>query len=286
MQVLWLTGATGFLGQNLLKSRFVEDFYVVAVVRRGSTFSFPGVQVVPFDLLPVSSPPADIILHAATDYGRSGNSLDNVLNANIGLPLELVELAGSNLKSFVAIDSYYNKTSQIYQHLKNYCLSKRTLIDWLGASKHNFAINRIFIEHMYGPLDRKDKFIPDILDKLSKNTKIELTSGLQLRDFVFVEDVVEALRLICKVQGVTKHNEGYFEYEVGLGLPISIRQFVLAAKRIAGSSSETDFGALREREGEILESVANLSSLRSLGFNPQFDLEKGLELTWKAFTTT
>jgi len=67
MSVLWLTGASGFLGRNLLKSSLIEQFEVVAVLRDGSTFTHPGVTCVSIDELEYKAPLPEVILHAATD---------------------------------------------------------------------------------------------------------------------------------------------------------------------------------------------------------------------------
>tara|TARA_B110000503_G_C7148749_1_gene414172 strand:+ start:1278 stop:2195 length:918 start_codon:yes stop_codon:yes gene_type:complete len=283
MSVLWLTGASGFLGRNLLKSSLIKQFEVVAVLREGSTFTHPGVTCVSIDELEYKAPLPEVILHAATDYGRNAASVGDVILANLTLPLKLVDLAGRHLKSFVAIDSYYNKPVEVYPHLKDYCISKRVLIDWLRMSNEGFGVSRIFLEHMYGPHDRDDKFVPSIFAKLLENEDILLTSGHQTRDFIHVSDASHAILEICK-KSVTSPTDAFAEYEVGSGFSTSIRDFVIAAKSVAKSSSPLRFGAMPERIGEIESSVANLARIESLEFTPAFNLLDGLASTWDFFT--
>jgi CDP-paratose synthetase len=282
MSVLWLTGASGFLGRNLLKSSLLEQFEVVAVLRDGSRFTSPGVACVPISELHEKAPPPEIILHAATDYGRSPSCVGDVILANVTLPLKLVEMAGKHLRSFVAIDSYYNKPAEVYPHLEGYCLSKRALIDWLRLSKHDFHLSRVFLEHMYGPNDRADKFVPNVLAKLLKNEDILLTSGLQTRDFIHVSDASRAILQICQ-KSMSETVNASTEYEVGTGISTSIRDFVIEAKSVSHSSSKLEFGAIPERIGEIESSVADLSTFKSIGFRPDFDLKNGLSATWSFY---
>ncbi len=281
MPVLWLTGASGFLGRNLLQSPLLESFEVVAVLRNGSDFRHPNVSCVALDDLKLKAPPPQVILHAATDYGRMSTAVGEVVEANLALPLRLVDLAGPSLKSFVAIDSYYNKPSEVYPHLESYCISKRMLIEWLRLSKKNFGIARVFLEHIYGPNDRADKFVPNILEKLHKNEEILLTLGLQTRDFIYVADAAKAIVRICENSISFKANS-FEEYQIGSGVSTSIKDFVLAARSISNSHSQLNFGALPERAGEIQASVADLSTLRALNLDDPIDLDKGLTLTWNS----
>lgn len=60
------------------------------------------------------------------------------------------------------------------------------------SNKQTKMIN-IKIEHMYGALDDENKFIYWLINKLKQNVeKIDLTSGVQKRDFIYIDDIVSA----------------------------------------------------------------------------------------------
>lgn len=78
------------------------------------------------------------------------------------------------------------------------------------------------IFHMHGSNDAKTKFIPFIIDKIKSNTEvIELTEGLQTRDFVYVKDVVSAFKFILQIFDTLS---SFQEFEIGSGTSHSIKK--------------------------------------------------------------
>ena len=228
--------------------------------------------------------PADAILHAATDYGRQSGQVEKVMQANVALPLNLIDLAGESLKSFIAIDSYYNKQANVYRHLMDYCISKRVLIDWLSMREPSFSTSRIFVEHMYGPFDRPDKFVPSLLAKLRANEDIQLTNGTQRRDFIYVSDVATGIINVLD-RSLAADLGSISNYEIGSGSETSLRDFVLQSASVTGSKSKLNFGAVPDRIGEIVESKADLTAMNRLNWQPTTSLSQGLELTLQNFSS-
>ena len=58
-----------------------------------------------------------------------------------------------------------------------------------------------------------------------------------------------------------------------------IRDFVELAHRLSQSRTELKFGALPYREGEIMESAADIGALERLGWRPAFTLSQALQKT-------
>jgi len=111
--------------------------------------------------------------------------------------------------------------------------------------------------------------------------EIRLTDGTQKRDFVFILDVVSAYSRILACLG--KMPTGYVELDVGRGVSVHVKDFARMICAAAGSSSELNFGVLRQREDEIMDSVADISPLRELGWEPRVGLEKGIAMTVQSF---
>ncbi|MHB0995552.1 MAG: NAD-dependent epimerase/dehydratase family protein, partial [Elusimicrobiales bacterium] len=107
---------------------------------------------------------------------------------------------------------------------------------------------------------------------------MDLTPGGQRRDFVYIDDTVEALSAIISHE--MRSAKKYVSYEVGSGQPVSIREFVETIKRLTGNdSTRLNFGALPYRENEVMESKADLALVKSLGWLPKVPLAEGLERT-------
>ena len=64
---------------------------------------------------------------------------------------------------------------------------------------------------------------------------------------------------------------------MGIGKTVSIRSFVEKVHFLTGSTTILRFGAIPYREDEIMESCADISKLKALGWKPKHDLATGLK---------
>jgi UDP-glucose 4-epimerase len=98
-------------------------------------------------------------------------------------------------------------------------------------------------------------------------------AGDQSRDFINVQDVVQAILLAAeKTEAVGR------VFNVGNGVTTSVLELLRALNRINGTAIEPDFQP--RRSGEIQFSCANISAAKEyLGFAPKVSLEAGLKET-------
>jgi nucleoside-diphosphate-sugar epimerase len=134
----------------------------------------------------------------------------------------------------------------------------------------------IALEHFYGASDNSTKFVSYIVQQLLASIDtIDLTKGEQKRDFIYIDDVISAFLLILNES--KQSVSGYFEYEIGTGICISIRDFVELAKKLIGNThTKLNFGAIPYRNNEVMETHVNTSKLRALGWKPDNLLIDGL----------
>ena len=184
---------------------------------------------------------------------------------------------------FFNTDSFFNNTNYSYSYLSEYTLSKKQSLEWIKmlATKTPCKVINMKVFHMYGENDSPSKFIPYLIDTISREEIfIDMTPGLQKRDFIYVNDVVSAFETVLK-------NElkltSYQEYEVGSGFCFSIIHLAELIKKISNSKTELNFGALPYREGEIMETVCNNKKLIELGWISKFSLNVGLSKIIKNF---
>ena len=287
MKIL-LTGATGFLGTHLL-AYFLESSFQVIIVKRASTNLTPlyerfgnleawNCEGTELDNLFRTHPDIDMIVHAATDYGRHDSSLMSTFWANEVFPIRLLELAVLHrVKLFVNFDTFFSSHNSVYDYLGAYTLSKRHFQEWgeqCGNSGQIGFLNlRLF--HLYGPGDGPEKFIPSMVRRCLAEDEIDLTDGEQRRDFIHVDDVVAAVRVL--VESKSWQEFGYKHYDVGTGTSIRVRDLVETIKKLCSSSSKLDFGALPNRKGEFQDSRADSKALRASGWVPKINIETGLQ---------
>ncbi len=284
-----LTGATGFLGSHLLR-RFVERGHPVVVLKR-STSKLARVEAhlatVPF-VDGDRTPPEEIftrhrieaIVHCATHYGRRPTPPSEMIEANLILPLKLLELgAKAGVKTFVNSDTVLDK------RVNDYSLSKRQFREWLEQFADRMVCANVALEHFYGPHDDATKFVSFIMQRLRMPGPqvIDLTPGEQKRDFVYIDDVVDAFERILET--ASSQSNGYRAYEVGTGRTVSLKHFMKLAQETAGNREATlGFGNLPYRPNEVMESRVNLAALEAIGWKPRVTLEEGLRRMVEAET--
>lgn len=272
MKIL-LTGATGFLGSHLLKALRREKFDVVILKRTTSDVSriekiIPQYLCFNSDEYPVEeifdAEKIDVVIHCATVYSRNSLSAKDVIDGNIVFPLRLLEAAmGNRCLYFINTDTFFCK--QISERLENgkklylpnYTLSKYQFHQWgkLRAIEGKITFINLQMEHIYGPDDSEEKFVKWLETQLSNNVPyVDLTDGIQLRDFVPVDKAVEAYIDVLKN---IENMHGYYNLEIGTGETTSIRQFAEKMKQDMESQTELRFGKIKRSQEEIMYSTAS-----------------------------
>ena len=135
------------------------------------------------------------------------------------------------------------------------------------------VLTRVFM--VYGPVQRDTtKLVPYTINSLLRGEAPRFTRGTREIDWIYVDDVVEALLAAAqapRVEGLT--------FDIGTGTLTPIRSVVESILRIVGSSSEPLFGSLPDRALEIVRSADIRQAERKLNWSPRVSLEDGLTRT-------
>jgi nucleoside-diphosphate-sugar epimerase len=134
-----------------------------------------------------------------------------------------------------------------------------------------FAWVRLF--SAYGPKDSPDWMIQYVIHSLLRREKPSLTLGEQKWDYIHVEDVARAIYHIAKNQCA----EGVFN--LGSGQAIRLREIVETVRDIVDPSLPLGFGDMQYRSDQVMHLQANITKLRSAGWEPRVSLTEGLRET-------
>lgn len=289
-----LTGATGFLGRQVSARLISSGFRVIAPVRptslntsRGSE-KLPGLIYWPIPEEGTTSiwkefPGIKGIVHTATNYGRRSSSLSQVLSTNLHFPIELIEGGlSSGIHYVVNIDTFFSKEPHYNGALQNYVNSKKSLVIWLEGFSKSLNVFNLQLEHMYGPNDNCEKFIPWLVREIAvrREKEVSLTDGLQTRDFIHVEDVADAILSLVKREhskSTAVSKIGKFEtYSIGTGVATTVREVSTLVKEISGSETLLRFGAIALSSEEPRTSVSDKRFQLEFGWESSISLERGL----------
>lgn len=283
-----MTGATGFLGSRLLARMASQPgAYQVTALKRTVSNTWrighllESVKTENIDLNDLArlfeGRKYDVIIHCATDYGRKKVSRSDIIESNLVLPLRLLELGMRN-----NVSAFLNTDTMLDKRVSDYTLSKRQFREWLESLASGIKGINMILEHFYGPGDDATKFVTAIVRSLVRGEpEIALTEGKQRRDFIFIDDVVDAFMRV--LESMPSMPIGYSEYEVGSGHSVSIREMVEMARTLADNSgTQLKFGAIPYRLNEPMDVSVNTSRLGKLGWISKWSLSEGLQETIRA----
>lgn len=121
---------------------------------------------------------------------------------------------------------------------------------------------------VYGPGEAPGRLIPTMARALTRNTEVALGPGEAIRDFIHVEDVAEALVVLCE-------SDHRGPVDLGTGRAVSVADAARLMARLAGRPDLLRLGAL-PRRAEPPRLVADARLLRQLRAAPRIPLEVGL----------
>ncbi len=309
-----VTGGAGFIGSNLVKFLSDDLKKQVCIVdwfeeKKISNYSKRKsiIKIKPNELktfLKKNKIKINIILHMGAITATTETNTKLIIENNIKLSLFLWNWCSKNKVRFLYASSAatYGDGKNGFkddQSIKN--LSKLQPLNLYGWSKH--IIDKLFVEqaqkgnnppqwvglkffNVFGPNEYHKgsmrSIVVKIFDLLAKNESIKLfkshnkdfPDGGQLRDFIYVKDVIKVVGWFIE----EKKNSGI--YNVGTGKARSFRDLALAVLKFSNKEQKISYvetpKAIRNKYQYFTE--ANTSKLKNSGFPFKFySLEKGIK---------
>lgn len=284
MKTILLTGATGFLGSHLLKT-LTNKGYDIVITKRSISDVWrlddceKKIKSYDIDKKPLrlifEENHIEGIIHTACVYGRKNENISAILDTNLIFGTKLLDLALEfGTKVFLNTDTLLPKK------LNMYALSKKQFAEWLQFHSEKIQVLNFRIEHMFGEKDGNEKFTSWLLSQFMKEApEINLTSGTQQRDFIYIDDVVSAY--VIGLENLDKLHT-FNDIDVGTGDFTEVRYFVELLKRSYEEltskevSTQLNFGKIPYRKNEIMIPELDNTLLKNLGWQPQGNLQDNI----------
>lgn len=174
----------------------------------------------------------------------------------------------SKLKRFINLgssDEYGNQNIEVGEDqtakpFSPYSLGKyflNTLLQFLHKH-HNFPFTSYRLFLVYGPNQKTDRFLPYVINSCLKGETFAVSSGEQIRDFLFIDDLTE---IICT--NLDNDDANGQIVNIGSGKKISIKETIALINSIIGNG-KPEFGKVPYRSGESMYLVPDLSKSRKI----------------------
>ena len=155
-------------------------------------------------------------------------------------------------------------------------LSSIYLIDLFKKKNFPSTVLRLYLA--YGPRQDVNRFLPIVIEGCIKNIKFPCSKGNQLRDFIHVDDVVDAILKSL----INKNARGQI-INIGSGKPIKIRSIIENVVKIS-KGGHPQFGKIKFRKDEILKLYPSIKKANNkINWKPKILFEKGLKSTIKFY---
>lgn len=288
-----LVGAGGFIGRRIASALAAENVETIGYTRsEAKARDIVGipVQVVGSTLADLTAAlrrfrPSVVLNLAATGVMtpataselETGNVgvVSAIMDAAAGGGTELIIHAGS-WSQYGPFESVHPVTEDHPQRPTTAYGSAKARAEAAGLSRASaggaqFVSLRLF--NVYGPGEARHRLIPTIALHLAGGQKVPLSEGRQVRDFVYVDDVVSAF-MACLSTPVS----GSAAFNVATGVGTAVRDVArLAAQCMSVTNTRLDFGALEARSDEPSVVIGDSTRFRTtFGWAPHVSVAAGV----------
>ena len=285
-----VTGASGFLGRRLVERLRAEGESLLGVdLQPAAVAGVPHVVSDLSDATPVlaalGSDQRIALVHLAWDLRRASATYEQQsrmvttlarLLESLSPQLDYVVGLGS-AEEYGLRDGVIRESDPPVGALSPYGSAKRSAHDlaesWSARTGKSVTWIRPFV--IYGPGQGGDMAVPYAVRQAKARALAEFTDGLQERDFIYVDDMVELI-----VRALRARPAGFQVVNAGRGEPVPLRDVLQFIASSCGASDHFVFGARPRRPGEPARQVADLSRLKEIfHWTPETAWRAGLEKT-------
>lgn len=301
-----ITGGAGFIGSTLA-NHLSKDNAVMVIddlsmgkesnLKKSKNLNFIEGSVTDRNLMTkiISENTFDYIFHLAA-IASVADSVERPVETHqinfesVLMLLELVRKYQKTLKRLVFSSSAAvygdeptlpKKEESVIRPLTPYAIDKFAAEQYVLDYNHLYGINTSAVRffNVYGPNQNPESpysgvisILVDRYKKLKNGERVEFTlfgDGSQSRDFVFVEDVIQALLLVA-----SKEDALGKQFNVGTGSALSLNELIDVINEVVNVVLPVKYES--EREGDIKKSVSDISRLKSLGYQSNFSVHEGI----------
>ncbi len=308
MKKIFVTGADGFIGSNLVEKLLRKNYKVIALSYYNSfddtgwlkyfdkklvkNLKIISGDIRDFNFINDIVKQSDIVIHLAALIGIpfSYKSVKNYIDVNITGTYNVLEASKNNKIKKLIITS----TSEVYGSAQKLPINEahplnaqspyaatKIAADQLSLSYHkayDLPVTIIRPFNTFGPRQSMRAVIPNIINQFLKNkNKIFLGSIDTFRDFNYIDDIVEGYIKVIKTK-----NKKIFGEQINLGTnkSYSIKEIVniislISKKKIILIKNKKE--RLRPKNSEVTKLLASNKKARKLiGYSPKIVSKKSL----------
>ncbi|MDU4659785.1 MAG: NAD(P)-dependent oxidoreductase [Clostridium butyricum] len=263
-----ITGATGYIGSNIVKALINNGDEVNIIVRPNSKlnilesvitkvniFVFKGeIETLIKFFKPLNNA---MVIHLGSFFiaEHKTSDLENLIDSNIKFGVQILEaMKETGIKYFINTGtSWQHYENSIYNPVCLYAATKEAFEKIIKYYYECHGIKSITLElfDTYGPDDSRPKLL-NLLSEYSKESKVlNMSPGEQKLDLVYIDDVVDGYLLACDM--MKKEAIGSCEkFVLSSGYRITLKELIILYEQITNHKVTIMWGERTYRNREVM----------------------------------
>lgn len=284
-----VTGASGYVGSQLVRRLVAEGWDVHVLLRPGSTLDalapvaqevtvhrFGGATAELVEIVRAAAPDSVFHLAAAFLAQHRPEDVELLVQANLLFSTQLLEaMAANDVRVFV-------NTGTAWQHFENrdydpvnlYAATKQAFEAILAyyVNAHGLASATLALFDTYGPHDPRPKLMSALWQAAARGTSLSMSAGEQMLDLVYIDDVIDAY--LATELSLRDMGAAQLRYGVSSGAPLRLKDLVAVFERATGLTVDVHWGARPYRPREVMQPWTAFTP--PPGWQARVPLEEGL----------
>jgi len=299
-RIVLVTGASGFVGSNLVKKLILEKSKVITLSQKGSKLQTDTIEeigiVEDFDRVNsiIKKHKVGIIFHLAAqpivEVGQTNpiktfevniQGTWNILEAARQQSIQKVIIASTahvygNNPKVPFKEEFFPQPSRPYETSK----ACADLLAQSFADTYDLPVEIPRFVNIYGPGDLNfSRLIPKVIKSVLVGKKPEVWDIGSVRDFLYIDDAINAYLMLAEKQFTNSKRVRVFNF--GTGKPIKIYDLILKIINLVNETIEVEMkNPPEDRSNEIKKQYVSIAKAkRELKWHPKTTLDKGLVKT-------
>lgn len=290
-----VTGASGFIGSCLVDKLVAEGWNVSTLGRQSKRYldyQNTNINITSYlidnddnfeKIFDAAKP--DLVFHCASLTPQYSMNLTpkDFINSNILFGSNILSaMAKNNIKNFINLGSYWEHyNNEIYNPVDFYAATKNAFSRIIKYYSNVYEMRSSTLElyDVYGAKDNRGKIIETLFNYAKTGKELNMTSGLQKLNFVYISDVVEGLLFLANMilEEEVDLNE---TYALRSNEVFSLKEAVEIIERISNKKIKVNWGSVEYKSRTIMTPPNVTKALP--GFETKISFNEGLKIIYKS----